>query len=173
MFFEPVGFHRVLPLSLLANAPNPPRSMEPRAARFLVFAVVSPVLVSAPSWSQRHAGLINAQRARISPPPPPPMGTWSTEFVAHAAAAAGLNHSTFSSHDVDGSALLELAHAYERHGAIPATIDEASSQAGPKLRFLRRVRAWARSHEAPRPNGPPPPEPPFPPASPPPPPKTA
>ena len=97
------------------------------------------------------------------------MDSWSNKYVAEAAESAGLNGTKFAEHDVDGKALLELAHAYRATGAQPvALVDEASSAHGPKLRFLRLLRRWAEIAEAPRPSAPPPPEPPLPPWVPPP-----
>ena len=114
----------------------------------------------ATAWSVRHAEQLKAIHRKFSPPPPPPMDEWSAPFVAAAATAAGLNGDKFSEHDVDGPALHELERNYALTGTMPALVDTAGEKTGPKLKFLRLLRAWAAKADAPMPSGPPPPSPP-------------
>ena len=82
--------------------------------------------------------------------------------MAEAAASAGIKNSAFIEHEIDGSALHEMAQAYDVTRAVPALVEAASDKAGPKLRFLRLMRQWARKADYPVPAAPPPPLPPLP-----------
>ena len=166
-------------------------------ARFVQILLASLVTRCSASWTGRHAGLIAAEKRKISPPPPPPMDRWTASQVAGAADAAGLNGTFFEDHDVDGVALHELATLSEKTSEIPKFIAVASEKHGPQLvrmlglepwtlpislltspafeplcgqRFLHRLRKWRTSAEKPVPPlplRPPPPPPPEPNAPPP------
>lgn len=88
------------------------------------------------------------------------MLAWDTDYVSKAAAALGLNGSTFQEHEVDGVALQEMLEAYKQSAKTPPVVDSASDKEGPKMRFLSKLRKWSHAAHVPRPLRPPPPSPP-------------